>query len=193
MRHRSKKSKHEHKHKRHKSDKRHHHGSDSDDEERPLRPPQVQAEPWHCMQFELIDGVNDYGQHEPDSRVLRGLAPTSAPNVYDMSDFTRLVSYARETFEIDPELAIVLSVPVRCSSALFPLAQLYSHWQQCASFTGLPNLRLIKVFSADHLPLFTGQFTTPQNVTSRGPWRVPGGSARSRMGLKPSEKGESGF
>ena len=113
VRHRSKKSKHEHKHKRHKSDKRHHHGSDSDDEERPLRPPQVQAEPWHCMQFELIDGVNDYGQHEPDSRVLRGLALTSAPNVYDMSDFTRLVSYARETFEIDPELAIVLSVPVR--------------------------------------------------------------------------------
>ena len=69
----------------------------------------------------------------------------------------------------------------------------WSGVEQCANFTGLPDLRLIKVSSIYHLPLLGGKFTTSQNVTNRGPWRVPGGSEGSRKGLKPSEKGDSGF
>ena len=87
-------SKKKHKHERkHKSDKRgrdDHNSDASEDEEQPPLPPQVHAEPWHCMQFALIDGINGYGEDTPDSRVLRGLAPSSAPGVVDMSNYTHL-------------------------------------------------------------------------------------------------------
>jgi hypothetical protein len=117
VRHRNKKSKHkdERKHK-HKSDKRRHRDSDSDDEQQPPLPPQVQVQPWHCMQFELIDGVNRYGADGPDSRILRGLGLGDATE--DMRNFTRLVSHLREAFMIHPELTIVLRVTVRASLKL---------------------------------------------------------------------------
>ena len=63
LRHRHKKHKQKHgcKHDR-KHDKRRHRDSDSESgaEEQPP-PPQIQVEPWHGMQFELIDRINDYG------------------------------------------------------------------------------------------------------------------------------------
>jgi hypothetical protein len=117
LRHRHKKHKHKHgrKHDR-KRDKRRHHDSESDlgsgAEEQPP-PSQLQLEPWHGMQFELVDGIGDYGMEAPASRCIRGLAPAIAPNSFDMSDFVRLMGYVRNTFDLDPELSIELVASVR--------------------------------------------------------------------------------
>jgi hypothetical protein len=68
--------------------------SESDDERLPL----LQSEPWHVMQFQLIDRVNSYGLAAPDSATLCGLAPAGAPTVTDMTDFERLIDYVRKIF-----------------------------------------------------------------------------------------------
>ena len=115
LRHRQKKHKHKRARKHEgKHEKRRHHASDSESgaEDQPP-PPQIQVEPWHGMQFALIDGLGDYGTEAPGSRVIRGLAPAIAPNSFDMSDFVRLMGYVRNTFDLDPELSIELVASVR--------------------------------------------------------------------------------
>lgn len=110
--------------KSHKSHKRSHNRSHShkrqrnEEERTPLlqRASSSQAEPWRAMEFELIDCINGYGNDQPDSRPLRGEArPTTSScvgRVVDMTDFARLEVYLRESFEVDPEISIVLRVPV---------------------------------------------------------------------------------
>ena len=116
LRHRRKKHKHNRSDKHHhKREKRRDHDSDSEGEE---QLPTLQAEPWHGMQFELIDRISGYGTAAPDSLTLRGLAPVSAPGATDMSDFVRLVSYLRTTFELHAEIPVVLCVSVRGSLGL---------------------------------------------------------------------------
>ena len=91
---------------------------------------EVQAEapppPWHRMAFDLVDGINGYGGATPDSRTLLGMASDGSAAV-DMSEYTRLVDYLRDTFQINAELRVVprveVCVPTRgCKPFLFPFA-----------------------------------------------------------------------
>ena len=95
----------------HKKHKKRHHDSDGSSSEGG-----VQAEaptwPWHRMAFDLVDGINGYGGATPDSRTLLGMASDGSAAV-DMSEYTRLVDYLRETFQIHAELRVVLRVEVR--------------------------------------------------------------------------------
>ena len=88
-----------------------HHDSDGSSSEG-----EVQAEaptwPWHRMAFDLVDGINGYGGATPDSRTLLGMASDGSAAV-DMSEYTRLVDYLRDTFQINAELRVVLRVEVR--------------------------------------------------------------------------------
>ena len=94
-----------------KKHKKRHHDSDGSSSEG-----EVQAEapppPWHRMAFDLVDGINGYGGATPDSRTLLGMASDGSAAV-DMSEYTRLVDYLRETFQIHAELRVVLRVEVR--------------------------------------------------------------------------------
>jgi len=74
------------------------------------------------MQFLLVDRVNvcraqDIG--ESDSRCLFVSAAHSG--AVDLTDYARLVAYARSTFVINPELAIVLRAPVRAALFFAPV------------------------------------------------------------------------
>ena len=93
-----------------KKHKKRHHDSDGSSSEGG-----VQAEaptwPWHRMAFDLVDGINGYGGATPDSRTLLGMASDGSAAV-DMSEYTRLVDYLRETFQINAELRVVLRVEV---------------------------------------------------------------------------------
>ena len=115
-RHRKHKSK-KHKHESHK-EKRRHSSSSEDEEQAPLlpHPLPLQVEPWHSMQFQLIDCINPYHNGEPDSSQLRGQARSTSADCVDMSNFDRLMAYLRKTFELD-EISVVLRVPVRTRSA----------------------------------------------------------------------------
>ena len=117
LRHRHKKHKKKHDRKHDHNHGKRHRDSDSEGEEQPAPPLPVQVEPWHGMQFNLIDCISDYGVAAPDSCTLRGLARASAPNNFDMSDFARLLGYVRDTFDLDPEMPLVLVVSVRASLA----------------------------------------------------------------------------
>jgi len=58
------------------------------------------------MYFRLVDSINNYaeGRRELDgSCIVKGLV-----GGFDISDFSGLIGYVRETFQIDPEMAVGL-------------------------------------------------------------------------------------
>lgn len=106
-------------HKKHKSSKRHKHSRHDRDRRdhgaRETAPQSTTGPCWQTMQFKLIDGVNRYNAERQEidgSCIVQGQVAD-----FDMSSFSGLVGYVRETFDIDPGLRLAFSSQVRAPAS----------------------------------------------------------------------------
>ena len=113
--HRSKKAKQAREHGHGRGHKREHRHRDRGSGDEASAPPPITL-PWQAMQFQLIDGVNEYavGRQEMDgSCIVRGEVGS-----FSMRSFSGLVDYVRGTFVIDHERNLAFRVGVRARSRL---------------------------------------------------------------------------